>query len=374
MQTNTRTLNSLIISIVLNILLIFLLTWFSRPKEKIEGAEGTVKVGMFQLPLKRQRYTSLPKRTFASSSPSHPRQVVAISRNKPTMRVDFTKSQKRSSYSVYTSADFSPTSNRDSTLPERTLQKSLSQGKLGVVAQSGSEWGRSSHSGVAPARRGSWMEEMRQEITSPHTRIMGEGREISGYYNISQVKYEDTADAVRTAALEHLAKAMNRWTKVKTKLLEDMIELDDKKLQAIPLVYIAANAAFAFSEKERENLRKYLYNGGFLLFSDISDERSADGPVANSIQFELWKILGSDYNLRHLTKSHPLNVVFFQFANLPIKDKNAKLWGISLKGRLSVLYDAAGLGLAWAKGGKGDEQILKLGVNIIAYALTTYND
>jgi len=371
MQTNIRTINSLIISIILNILLIFLLTWLSQPREEIEGEEGTVRVGMFRLPPKRQHHPSLKKRTFESLPTSQPRRAVAISPNKPTANIDITQSQRQALFPVYTSADVAPTS--DLTLYSQTLQQPQRRGKLSFIAQSGGTQGRSSHGGAAPARSGSWMEEMRQEITSPHARITGEGKEISGYYNISQVKYEDTADAVRTAALEHLANAMNRWTKVKTKVLEDMIELDDKKLQKIPLVYIASNGAFAFSEKERENLRKYLYNGGFLLFSDISDERSLDGPVANSIQFELWKILGSDYNLRQITKAHLLSVIFFQFSNLPLKDKNAKLWGISLKGRLSVLYDAAGLGLTWAKGDKEDERILKLGVNIIAYALTTYN-
>ncbi len=370
---NTRTINSLIISTILNILLVFLLTWLSQPSEEIEGEEGTVKVGMFRLPPRRQHHPSLTKQTFKSLPTSQQRQVVAISQNEPTPNVDVTQSPRQALFPVYTSADLAPTSDRDFTLSDRTLQQSQNHGKLSLIGQAGSVWGRSSHGGTTPARSGSWMEKMRKEITSPDARITGEGKEISGYYNISQVKYEDTADAVRTAALGHLAKAMNRWTKVKTKVLEDMIELDDKKLQEIPLVYIASNAAFAFSEKERENLRNFFYNSGFLLFSDISDERSPDGPVANSIQFELWKILGGDYNLRQITKAHPLNVTFFQFSNLPIKGKNAKLWGISLKGRLSVLYDAAGLGLAWAKGDKEDEQILKLGVNIIAYALTTYN-
>ncbi|MFQ6042234.1 MAG: DUF4159 domain-containing protein, partial [Candidatus Poribacteria bacterium] len=94
------------------------------------------------------------------------------------------------------------------------------------------------------------------------------------------------------------------------------------------------------------------------------------GPVANSIQFELWKILGNDYNLQPITKKHPLSVSFFDFSRrLPIQINKSKtgLFGISLANRLAVLYDASGYGLSWAK---SEDKALKFGVNIIVYALT----
>lgn len=99
-----------------------------------------------------------------------------------------------------------------------------------------------------------------------------------------------------------------------------------------------------------------------------------DGPVANSIQFELWQILGNDYNLQPITPKHPLSVSFFDFSKrLPIEiDKHqTRLFGISISNRLAVLYDASGYGLTWAKGDDKDDKALKFGVNIIVYALTT---
>ena len=67
------------------------------------------------------------------------------------------------------------------------------------------------------------------------------------------MKYEDTSDVIRTIALRNLARVMNRWTMIETKVLPDPISLDDKNLFRVPLIYIASRNAFAFSHKERQN-------------------------------------------------------------------------------------------------------------------------
>ena len=60
--------------------------------------------------------------------------------------------------------------------------------------------------------------------------IAGAGKALSGYYNISLVRYEDTSDTVSADALRQLASAMNRWTKIKTKVIGEPIMLDDPEL------------------------------------------------------------------------------------------------------------------------------------------------
>ena len=91
----------------------------------------------------------------------------------------------------------------------------------------------------------------------------------------------------RAQALSRLVYAMNRWTNVRTQLLSETMPLASPEIHQIPLVYIAARDAFTFSEKERANLRSYLQSGGTLLFSDVSTAWGIDGPVANSIRFEV---------------------------------------------------------------------------------------
>ena len=48
------------------------------------------------------------------------------------------------------------------------------------------------------------------------------------------------------------------------------------------------------------------------------------------------------------------------------------LRGVIMDGRFGVIYEDSGYGTAWAVSeGSSNEKYLKLGVNIIAYALTT---
>jgi hypothetical protein len=196
--------------------------------------------------------------------------------------------------------------------------------------------------------------------------VTGSGKEATGYYNISLVRYEDTSDNVSPEALTQLAGAMNKWTKVKTKVIQKPMRLDDPILDRVPLIYITSRRPFAFSERERANLRRYFSNGGFMIFSNTAESETASMEVANSIGFELWKILGEPaHNLSAVEKRHPLYNNFFDLQ----KTKLPEILGITISDRFVVIYEDTGYASAWI-GGK-DDSFLKMGVNIIAYALIT---
>jgi hypothetical protein len=210
--------------------------------------------------------------------------------------------------------------------------------------------------------------------------------------------------------------------------------LEDPELLDVPLVYITSRRPFAFSERERKNLQRYLANGGFLLFSNAADSASEALGVANSIEFELWRVLGkvghdlvdigedhqtssflpsnqaasssssnqaaSSSSLNQASSSLPLENqsltpplknqtptpplknqtptpplkkgaggIYRSFFRLP---SSLGLRGIVLNGRISVLYEDSGYGAAWLAERDGErEPYLRLGVNIIVYALTT---
>jgi len=196
--------------------------------------------------------------------------------------------------------------------------------------------------------------------------VTGSGKETSGYYNISLVKYEDTSDNVSPEALTQLASAMNRWTKVRTKVIQKSMKLGDPAISRVPLIYVASQRPFAFSELERANLRRYFSSGGFMIFSNTAESETKSMEVANSIGFELWKILGEPaHNLSTVEKRHPLYNCFFDLQ----KTKLPEILGITFNGRIIVIYEDTGYASAWANG--KDDAFLKIGVNIIAYALTT---
>ena len=201
-------------------------------------------------------------------------------------------------------------------------------------------------------------------------RISGSGNVLTGYYNMSLVRYEDSSDNISTDALSQLAGAMNRWTQVKTRVIKKPMRLDDPKLADVPLIYIASRRPFAFSERERQNLQRFFNSGGFMVFSNTANSDTQKLEVANSIGFELWRILGEPaHNLSEIDRSHEIYNSFFPLS----EPRTPDILGIDINGRAIVIYEDSGYGSAWASG-KSSRQNLEVGVNIIAYALTTNSD
>ena len=226
----------------------------------------------------------------------------------------------------------------------------------------------------APARKEGWLDKLRGEVgVSPQAQVSGSGREIRGHYYIATVQYEDAIDTVRAKMLGRLVGAMNCWTNMHTKLLSGNTPLADPDIQRIPLVYITAVSAFAFSEQERANLKTYLQSGGTLLFSDLSRDWGNEGAVANSIRFELWKILGESVELHPVKPGEPICNSFFEFKKgAPLVEKKRGQFSVlRLDGRIAVFYDAAGLGLKWMENDP-DEKWLRWGVNLIVHTLASW--
>jgi len=351
--------------------MLFLLAWFSQPKEEPKE-EAAVEISMFAAPLRRQHSPATSKQIIGRGPKAYPSHAASSLRILSPFNA---QAEPTNQAMLPVLTDVHLDGKLDSLFPISCGKTQQGITTANISLENSEQQGRSWYSqGSADRQSSGWQEGLLEGITLPQlARVEGSGKSVSGYFNISQVKYEDTSDLIRTTGLRHLTSAMNRWTMIETKVLPDPISLDEKEIFRVPLIYIASRKAFAFSHKERQNLRDYLYNGGFLLFSDISEEQIPDGPVANSIQFELWKILGDDYNLQPITPKHPPCISFFDFSkDLPIKMNNRQtgLFGISLTNRLAVLYDAVGYGLAWAKDREKNEQALKFGVNIIVYALT----
>jgi len=105
----------------------------------------------------------------------------------------------------------------------------------------------------------------------------------------------------------------------------------------------------------------------------ISDSEARG--VANSIEFELWKVLGEvahdlvDIGLSSNEVKEKKHQIYSGFFDLP---SSLGLRGVGLDGRMSVIYDDSGYGPAWAaREDSKREPYLRLGVNIIVYALST---
>ena len=369
---NRITLTSSVLSLLFNVLILFLLTLL--PQRFPMTSELGLQMDLVEAPDEEASKPRVAPRR--RQRVSEPRQISSPQVTVPSAVVPLT-TQTRQIVHTPNEPMFAPPDQTELTdkreLPTGlVVSNTLSIQNSPMTAGRGGAAGRGS-SVNAPRRSGGGMDKIREEVgEGPQAEVRGSGEGISGYYNIATVEYEDSADAMRSQALSQLVKAMNRWTNVRTQLIDDSRQLDDPTIQDIPLVYIVAKSAFAFSEKERANLRAYLQNGGTLLFSDISEEWGTHGAVANSVRFELWKILNDSAEFRPITRENLVCASFFPFKKgIPRVDKKrGEFYALELNGRIAVFYDAAGLGLKWMDGDK-DEKWLKWGVNLIVYTLTS---
>ena len=368
-------LASWLLSLLLNILILYIFTLL--PQRHPETADDALEVDTVIVPTERSPKARVTPRSLWTR-PSQPVKLTPPKqRSTPTLTLPLATharpAEQVSQQPMLTSPEEAMPieSGQIATDLNARFAPSMPNTAVGSKVESARNKGLSVE---APARKRSRLNKFRGEAgASPQAGVNGSGSEISGYYHIATVQHEDAVDVVRTKVLERLVDAMNRWTKVHTKLLPGNTPLADPEILRIPLVYITATSAFAFSEEERANLKTYLQNGGTLLFSDLSEDWGSEGAVANSIRFELWKILGESADLRPLAPGEPVCNSFFEFKKGPplVDKRRGALSVLQLDERIAVFYDAAGLGLKWV-GNDSDEKWLRWGVNLIVYTLTNW--
>lgn len=149
------------------------------------------------------------------------------------------------------------------------------------------------------------------------------------------------------------------------------VKLSSEELFDFPLVIMTGEGAFELLDAERENLRKYVERGGFLLASAGCSSPDWD----KSFRAEMAKIF-SDHPLKAINMEHPVFHTVYDVKELKgLHSTPRPLEGISIGDRLGVLYSVDGLndtahtqGCCCCGGNEitNDEQI---NVNILAYAL-----
>lgn len=126
------------------------------------------------------------------------------------------------------------------------------------------------------------------------------------------------------------------------------------------------------TSKERENLKKYLENGGFLLASaGCSNEKWRD-----AFTKEIRRIFGRDC-LSDIERDHAIYNTIFEVNELLLYKASgeATLQGVSYNDKLVVVFSANGLNDSshtegcCCCGGSEIQNALEVNANILAYAL-----
>jgi len=149
------------------------------------------------------------------------------------------------------------------------------------------------------------------------------------------------------------------------------VKLASQAIFASPFTVISGEGSFRFSEAERENLKRYVSCGGFLLASPGCSDEAWD----RSFRAEL-KALFPDAPIKRISMDHEIFSMVYNVPVLTLKSGGTTLVeGIEIDGRIALIYTNHGLNDASnAKGccccgGNQIRESEKVNVNILLYSL-----
>ena len=174
--------------------------------------------------------------------------------------------------------------------------------------------------------------------------------------------------------IPNLAKAINMKTDLKIPQKEIVLSLSDPEIYSYPFLFITGHGKIEFSKAELQNLKSYLWNGGFIYVDD-------DYGMDEFFREELSKAFPK-HELVQMPTDHEIYKVFYELPEgLPKIHEHykgaPKGYGLFLKGRLVLFYTYnSNISDGWASPSVYKdpealrEKALKMGINIYIYAMT----
>ncbi|MEO0415514.1 MAG: DUF4159 domain-containing protein, partial [Verrucomicrobiota bacterium] len=165
---------------------------------------------------------------------------------------------------------------------------------------------------------------------------------------------------------------MQQKTAIPTERRFRSVKLGSEELFNYPFVMMTGESNFFLTSRERENLKRYLESGGFLLASAGCSNKDWN----RSFRAEMRKIFG-DGKLAEIENTHPIFRTVFEVDKLDLGKSSggAALEGVELNGKLVVVYSEEGLNDSGNKsgccccGGNEIANAKEMNVNILSYAL-----
>jgi hypothetical protein len=196
------------------------------------------------------------------------------------------------------------------------------------------------------------------------------GGESEGIVQVANLVYAGTKTS--KCFSDHFLVQAEKASSISTSRRFHAVKLSSEELFEFPMVIMTGEGSFNLLDAERQNLRKYIERGGFLLASAGCSSPDWD----RSFRAEMAKVF-AEYPMTALGMDHPVFHTVYDITQLQAKHgKPRPLEGVSIGGRLGVLYSADGLNdTAHTQGccccgGNEITNCVQVNVNILAYALT----
>lgn len=148
------------------------------------------------------------------------------------------------------------------------------------------------------------------------------------------------------------------------------VKLGEKEAFRFPFAVMTGEGAFTLTDEERANLKLYLEKGGFLLASAGCSSKD----WGDSFVREMRQIF-PDKSLEKVGTDHPIFRTVFEIQRLDTKEQDANLMGLTMGGKVVVIYSPDGLNDTATMhgccccGGNEIKNARKVNANILVYAL-----
>ncbi|HLA85026.1 MAG TPA: DUF4159 domain-containing protein [Thermoguttaceae bacterium] len=195
------------------------------------------------------------------------------------------------------------------------------------------------------------------------------GGEPDGVVQVANLVYAGTKSS-RCFSDHFLVKA-EKETAISTSRRFHAVKLGSDDIFEFPLLIMTGEGSFTLSDRERDNLRRYVERGGLLLASAGCSSTEWD----RSFRREMVKIF-PDHRPTSIPINHPMFHTVYEIKQVTASHgKPRPLLGVSIGGRLGVVYSPDGLNdTSHAQGccccgGNEIRDAERINVNVLAYAL-----
>jgi len=193
---------------------------------------------------------------------------------------------------------------------------------------------------------------------------------------VARVKYGGGGDWYNNpSSIPNWLSEFERRTGIRTIKQEKVLALTDENLRAYPFLYMTGHGTIKLTAEEREALRAYLEDGGFLF---INDSYGLDPSVRAMV-----RDLFPGQPFEELSNEHPIYHSFYDLPGLPKIHEHDKKppqgFAVVIDDRVVIYYvyeSDIGDGLADAEvhhdTPEKRELAMKMAINVLVYAITRH--
>lgn len=148
------------------------------------------------------------------------------------------------------------------------------------------------------------------------------------------------------------------------------VKLSEVELFRFPFAVMTGEGSFSLTEDERRHLKSYLEKGGFLLASAGCSSKEWDASFRHEIE-----LMFTDRKLDDVPLDHAIFRTVYDIKRLETKHQDARLLGLNLGGKTTVIYSPDGLNDTATMhgccccGGNEIKNSQKVNTNVLVYAL-----